>query len=102
MDEKGIQLGVGKHVAAIVDRSQKNVYNLKNGNRELVTIIETICADGFALQPTVIFQGQQVNLGWTKSNPCHARSIKQALNLIYIQHNDIVLIQSCLLTKWVD
>ena len=102
MDEKGIQLGVGKGVAAIVDRSQKNVYNLKNGNCELVTIIETVCANGFALQPTVIFQGKQVNLGWTKSNPCHTRSVKQALNLIYIQHIDIFLIQYCLLTKWVD
>ena len=76
MNEKGIQLGLGKCVAAIVNWSQKNVYNLKNGNCELVTIIETVCADGFALQPTVIFQGKQVNLGWTKSNPCHARSVK--------------------------
>jgi hypothetical protein len=82
MDEKGVQLGVGKRVAAIVDRSQKNVYNLENGNRELVTIIETVCADGFALQPTVIFEGKRVNLGWTKSNPCHARSVKKALHLI--------------------
>ncbi|KAF8811877.1 hypothetical protein BYT27DRAFT_7221312 [Phlegmacium glaucopus] len=72
MDEKGIQLGVGKHIAAIVDRNQKNVYNLEHGNCELVTIIETVCANGSALQPTVIFEGKRMNLGWTKKNPCHA------------------------------
>jgi hypothetical protein len=84
MDEKGVQLGVGKRVVAIVDRDQKNVYNLENGNRELVTIIEMVCADGSALQPTVIFEGKRVNLSWTKSVPCRARFVKQAPSLIYI------------------
>ncbi|PPQ85653.1 hypothetical protein CVT25_012785 [Psilocybe cyanescens] len=40
-DEKGIQLGIGKSVGAIVDRNQKNVQQVENGNREMVTIIET-------------------------------------------------------------
>ncbi|KAF5327341.1 hypothetical protein D9619_003974 [Psilocybe cf. subviscida] len=60
MDEKGVQLGKGLRVAAIVDRDQKDVYSVENGSREPVTIIETICADGSALHPTVIYQG-----GWT-------------------------------------
>ena len=45
MDEKGIQLGIGKRVAALVDRGQKTAYQVEAGSRELVTIIETISAD---------------------------------------------------------
>ena len=102
MDKKGVQLGVGKWVAAIVDWSQKNVYNLENRNRELVTIIETVCADGFALQPTVIFEGKQVNLGWTKSNPCHARSVKKALHLICRTMTFFQLSVMCSPNGWTD
>ena len=57
MDEKGVQLGKGSQVAAIVDQEQKDVYSVEDGNCELVTIIETVCADGSALHPTVIYQG---------------------------------------------
>ena len=57
MDEKGIQLGVGKRVAAIIDRDQKNAFQVENGNRELVTIIETICADG-SLAPLCHLSGK--------------------------------------------
>ncbi|KAK0461869.1 uncharacterized protein EV420DRAFT_1477588 [Desarmillaria tabescens] len=35
MDEKGIQLGIGKRVLALVDRDQKEVYQVEDGNREL-------------------------------------------------------------------
>jgi hypothetical protein len=42
MDEKGIQLGVGKRVLAFVDRDQKDVYSVEDGNCELVTMIETV------------------------------------------------------------
>jgi hypothetical protein len=57
MDKKGVQLGKGSQVGAIVDREQKDVYLVEDGNIELVTIIETVCADGSALHPTVICQG---------------------------------------------
>jgi hypothetical protein len=75
MDEKGIQLGVGKRVAAIIDRDQKAAFQVENGNRELVTIIETLCADGSALHPCVIFQGKRRNLEWGRDNPCNARYV---------------------------
>jgi hypothetical protein len=84
-DEKGIQLGIGQSVAAIVDRSQKTVQQVENGNREMVTVIETVCADGTALPPSVIFQGARRNLEWGRSNPSGARyHFKLFLNqLIY-------------------
>ena len=55
MDEKGVQLGVGGRVRVLIDRKQKTPYLVKNGNRELVTIIETMCADGTALPPSVMY-----------------------------------------------
>ena len=75
MDEKGVQLGIGAKVAAIIDRDQATVYSVEDGNRELVTIIEAVCADGTALLPSVIFQGVRRNLEWGRpeNNPSSAR-----------------------------
>jgi hypothetical protein len=42
----------------MIDRDQQTVYLIEDGNRELVTVIETICADESVLRPSVIFQGQ--------------------------------------------
>jgi hypothetical protein len=73
MDEKGIQMGVGKRTLVLVDRDQKIVQQLENGNRELVTVIETVCADGTSLRPSVIYKGQRRDLAWGRDNPCNAR-----------------------------
>jgi hypothetical protein len=62
MDKKGIQLGLGKRVVALVDRDQKTAYQVEDGNCELVTVIETVCADGTALHPSVVYQGIQRDL----------------------------------------
>jgi len=75
MNEKGVQLGVGKRVAAIVDHDQKSVYSVEDSDCELVTIIETVCADGMALKPTVIFHRKHTNLAWGNDNPCGARYV---------------------------
>jgi len=84
MDEKRIQLGVGKQVASIIDCDQKEVYNIEDGNRELVTVIETVCADGSALAPLVIFKGARINSEWGCTNPSNAR-------YIYLLH----IVKSC-------
>jgi hypothetical protein len=73
MDEKGIQLGIGARTAAFVDREQILVYSIEDGNRELVTIIEAVCADGSMLHPSIIFQGVRRNFEWGRSNPCNER-----------------------------
>jgi hypothetical protein len=73
MDEKGIQMGIGKRIWAIVDRDQKEVQQTENGDCELVTIIETVCANGTSIRPSVIFKGQHRNLEWGRINPCNAR-----------------------------
>lgn len=73
MDEKGIQLGIGARITAMVDRDQKIVHSIEDRNRELVTVIECICADGSILHSSVIFQGLRRNSEWGRNNPCNAR-----------------------------
>lgn len=73
MDEKGVQLGVGKRTKVLVDREQKDIGKLEDGNRELITIIECLCADGSALPPSVVYQGIRRDLEWGRVNPCDAR-----------------------------
>ncbi|KIK05212.1 hypothetical protein K443DRAFT_91785 [Laccaria amethystina LaAM-08-1] len=52
--EKGVQLGLGVKVAAIIDWDQSTVFSIEDGNHELVTIIQAVCTDGKALIPSVI------------------------------------------------
>jgi len=73
MDEKGVQLGIGAKVTVMVDRDQKTAYSIEDGNQELVTVIEAICADGSILHPSIIFQGKQRNSEWGRNNPSNAR-----------------------------
>lgn len=73
MDEKGIQLGIGQKVKAFVDRDQNDVYSVEDGNRELVTVIEAIGADGWSMHPSIIYQGVRRDLEWGRNNPCNAR-----------------------------
>ena len=75
MDEKGVQLGIGAKVAVLVDRDQKTAYSIEDGNRELVTVIEAICADGSTVHPAVIFQAKRRNAEWGRNNPSNARYV---------------------------
>jgi hypothetical protein len=75
MDEKGIQLGMGQRVQAFVDCDQKCVFQVEDGDRELVTIIECISADGQAIPPSAVFKGTWRNMEWGRDNPCQARSV---------------------------
>jgi hypothetical protein len=73
MDEKGIQMGVGARNMVLVDRDQRTVYHVEDGNRELVTVIETTSPVGGPLRPCVIYKGKTRDLEWGRKNPCHAR-----------------------------
>lgn len=72
-DEKGVQMGIGARTQVLVDRDQKVVQSTEHGNRDLVTIIETVCADGTSLPPSVIFEGARINMDWGRVNPANAR-----------------------------
>lgn len=67
MDEKGLQIGGGrstsrrKHIFGLLQKAQ---YKLKHDCLELMTIIECICADGFAMKPTFVHQPGDVGFWW--------------------------------------
>jgi hypothetical protein len=71
IDEKGCQQGGGKKGS-----SQKYLYSCKmrarykyhSANIELITIIEYICADGTAFSPGFVFEGQQYDPEWFKTD----------------------------------
>jgi hypothetical protein len=96
VDEKGVQLGIGVKTAAIVDCDQATVYSIEDGNCELVTIIEAVCADGTALIPSIIFQGMRCNPEWERpeNNPCSARYA--LCNCLHLLINIICLVFLCL------
>lgn len=70
MDEKGCQLGGGRKQRRrkhIFSKSSKARYRIRDGNLELVTVVECVSANGFALKPYVIFKGQRINSSWLKA-----------------------------------
>ena len=71
IDEKGIQLRIGKRVYALVNYDQKTVHQVEDGNHELVMIIECVCPDGTAICPSMVFEGAYWNLEWGWDNPCN-------------------------------
>ena len=66
MDEKGFAIGLVARSKRIFSRRlyqrQKNKQSLQDGNREWVTLLASVCADGSALPPVLIFTGAQNTL----------------------------------------
>jgi len=64
MDEKRFLLGQALRVKVIVRRRQRNSRCCQDGNREMVTVIETVSADGRVLPPMFIYKGSAHLMGW--------------------------------------
>lgn len=66
MDEKGFLIGILSRVKRIFSRSRYETGELKqiiqDGNREWITIIACICADGTALTLSLIYQAVSDNI----------------------------------------
>ena len=62
MDEKGFLIGVLSKVKRVFSKSAfeegKLRHIIQDGNREWITTIACICADGTALTPALIYQAQ--------------------------------------------
>jgi hypothetical protein len=56
-DESGFLSSLGVKEKVIGPARAKNVYQRRDGNRETMTVLVTICADGTSLPPTVILKG---------------------------------------------
>ena len=63
MDEKGFLIGLCEAVKVICRKGRKNPRLSQEGVRELVTVIETVCANGTELPSFVITKGKYFTLG---------------------------------------
>ena len=72
MDEKGFMLGVTSRSKRVFTRELweqgKLQSNLQDSSREWITLLATICADGTALDPSLIFQSEaaRVSSSWVE------------------------------------
>lgn len=71
-DEIGISPDSGEHERVIGGRRPGPQYQQRTGNRENITIIVTICADGTAQPPAVILKGNAYQVKWKQENPANA------------------------------
>jgi hypothetical protein len=72
MDETGNTMGVqGRQ--RVNGRKKKKVHHRQGGgDRENITAIVAICADGTALKPTLIYKGKNILSKWTVDNVANA------------------------------
>jgi len=64
IDEKGFIMGVAAKAKVLCRRGRHNPRVTHDGKRELVTVIETVGADGSVLSPFVINKGAGHYMGW--------------------------------------
>ena len=68
MDESGIPIVTQGRQRVVGGRGTKTQHQQGSGDRENITAIVTICADGTALNPTLIFKGKSVQEKWLRNN----------------------------------
>lgn len=80
-DESGFQPGCGTSECVIGRRGKTVQHQQRDGNRENITVLVTICADGTSIPPAVIFKGKAFLVKWLQDNPTKASCVP--INLIY-------------------
>ncbi|KAL5528717.1 hypothetical protein ACEPAF_7854 [Sanghuangporus sanghuang] len=75
MDESGFQLANDAKVRCVGRTNRKLQPRRGGANRENITALVTICADGTALKPLMIFKGQHVMTRWTENNMADVRQV---------------------------
>ena len=63
IDEKGFLLGVAAKVKVVCRQGRKNPRYTQDGNRELITVLECVSAQGIVLPPLVVTKGANHYLG---------------------------------------
>jgi hypothetical protein len=71
-DESGYPLGCGNKCRVIGESRNKQHKMQRDNNKEMVTVMATICADGSNVPPVVIFKGQNFLQKWHQDNPIDA------------------------------
>lgn len=72
IDETGFMPGRAVTQKVIGRAGKKAQGQKESGNRELITVLPAICADGTCIPPLVIFAGQAFAVSWKQNNPLNA------------------------------
>ena len=64
MDETGFSIGTMQSTRIIVDSTLRTRFQAHPGRQEWVSAVECICMDGTAIEPLIIFKGQNVLQSW--------------------------------------
>ena len=72
MDETGVTAGDQRTHCVIGRRGTKVQHKQGSADRETVTAIVTICADGTVLHPTLIYKGKNFMAKWGENNIANA------------------------------
>lgn len=72
LDETGFMPGRATTQKVIGRAGKKSQGQKESGNRELITVVPAICADGTTVPPLVIFAGQAYSVSWKQNNPLDA------------------------------
>src|SRR5437667_2435540 len=56
--------GIGDDAKVIIPRSELIAISCQPGNREWVSVIESIRSNGYSVPPFVIFKGKQIQQSW--------------------------------------
>jgi hypothetical protein len=72
VDEIGIHGSLGQPERVFGAQKQGPQYQQRDGDRENITVLVTICADGTSTAPAVIFKGAAYQVKWNQENPANA------------------------------
>jgi hypothetical protein len=73
MDKIGFMMGYAPRRRVVGSKGQRIQHDQGNANCEMVTVINTICADGTCLKPIVIYKGKNFLTHWQgQENPIEA------------------------------
>jgi hypothetical protein len=76
-DESGFPFGGDGARQRVIGRTDTSLQHVqRGGNRENVTVMVTICADGTTTRPVVIFKGKKMYSDWTRANVASMRQVK--------------------------
>lgn len=64
VDEKGFLMGRSTSVKVICQKGKRRNFKVQDGNRELITVIETVSAGGILLPPHIVYKGAAQYKGW--------------------------------------
>ena len=96
MDEKRFLMGKSSSVKVICQSGKKRNFKVHDGNRELITVMETISAGEALLPPHIIYKGVAQYKGWhalvetgdkAYFSFCNTGWSNEKIGLAYMQNN---------------